>query len=56
MKNQLLFLTDLNNMKDESYFRQQLLMSIEKLSVATERLAKALEDSLKEESKNGTIS
>ena len=56
LKQQVNLWMDLNSLRDESYFRQQLLITIEKLTatvnvqaMATEKMAAALKDSLKEE-------
>ena len=39
-------LKDLINLKDDAYFRQQLLIQVERIATAMERQAKALEESL----------
>lgn len=42
-------LSDLENLKDERIYRRYLLQMLERQAVATERMAEALENSLKEE-------
>lgn len=49
---QIQVLSDLSNLREESYYRQQKLIIIERIAQAEERQAKALEDSLPEESED----
>ena len=49
LQQQLKVMVDLNNLKDESYYRQQMLVMIERQALATERMALALENSIEEE-------
>lgn len=46
LQQQNLILQDLQQLKNENYFRQQLLLQLERLVQASERQAKALEESL----------
>lgn len=46
---QLQVLADLNNLKDESFYRRQMLVMLERQATATEKMAVALENSLEEE-------
>ena len=46
LKNQNLILQDRMNLGDSSYYRQQILSLLERVAVANERQANALEESL----------
>lgn len=54
MENQSL--SSLLNLKDDSFYRQQLLTSLERIAQALERAAKALEESLENSKENETPS
>ncbi len=46
LNQQLKVLSDMKNLEEKSYFRYQMLLAMERQAQATERMAKALEDSL----------
>ena len=46
----LSILSDMNNLKEDSYYRRQLLVMLERIVLAQERTAVALENSSEEES------
>lgn len=48
LESQMKVLLDQNNLKDQSYFRQQVLIMLERQAIATERMATALENSSEE--------
>lgn len=46
LQQQNLILQDMEQLKNENYFRQQILLQLERIVQANERQAKALEESL----------
>jgi len=50
LKQQIAILSDLQNLKDTEYYRQQKLIMLQRQTKATERMALALENSLEESS------
>ena len=49
LKNQLILMNDLNNLQNENYFRQQMLIQLERIAVALEKGSSSTEDSEDEE-------
>ena len=52
LQQQNLILQDLQQLKNENYFRQQLLLQLERIAQANERQAKAIEDSMENSEDN----